>query len=167
LIGNNPTATGSSGVNVDIAEFQTTATAMGEAEGDRYLRDSALEWIVGHPSATFKLYLAKTANYFAPYNAPVTASQNSQIQRLIAQVSFALLISLVLVRFLLRNRLAIASTERLFLWLFIANSFVMAVFFTRTRFRQPLDTILLVEAALACVLLCGLLTTHRLRQKSK
>jgi hypothetical protein len=164
LIGNNPTATGSSGVNVDINEFQKTADTMGEAEGDKYLRDSALEWIFRHPSDSSKLYLAKVANYFAPYNAPVTLSQNTDIQRLIAQVSFALLVSLVLVRLMLRKRLAVAPSERLFLWLFVANSLVMAVFFTRTRFRQPLDSILLIEAAIACVLVCGIFTTYRLRQ---
>jgi hypothetical protein len=37
----------------------------------------------------------------------------------------------------------------------------MAVFFTRTRFRQPLDNILLIEAAIAVVLIINLIHARR------
>jgi hypothetical protein len=41
------------------------------------------------------------------------------------------------------------------------NSLVMAVFFTRTRFRQPLDTLLLIEAGVACALVVAVFVRRR------
>jgi hypothetical protein len=45
--------------------------------------------------------------------------------------------------------LAIVPSEKLFLSIFVANAFFMAIFFTRTRFRQPLDNILVIESAVS------------------
>jgi hypothetical protein len=161
LIGNNPTATGSSGVAVDISGPLRTASTMNEVEADAYLRGSAIDWIVHHPVDSTVLYAAKVANYFSPYNEPVTASQGSAAQRLIAYLSCAVLLLLVVTRLLLRRRLPLVPTERLFLLLFLINAPVMAVFFTRTRFRQPLDNILLIEAAIAVAVVIGLIRTSQ------
>lgn len=161
LIGNNPTATASSGVNVDIDEPLRAASAMSEVDSDAYLRNSALEWIVDHPIDSLVLYVSKIANYFAPYNAPVTASEGGAVLRLIAYTSFAVLVLLVFTRLLLRKRLPLCSTERVFLGLFLVNAPVMAVFFTRTRFRQPLDNILLIEAAIAIVVIVNAIAASR------
>ena len=161
LIGNNATATASSGVNVDIGEPLRAASAMSEVDSDAFLRNSALEWIIYHPIDSFVLYVSKIANYFAPYNAPVTASEGGAILRLIAYASFAVLVLLVFTRVLLRKQLPLCSTERVFLALFFVNAPVMAVFFTRTRFRQPLDNILLIEAAIAVVVLVNLVIASR------
>lgn len=40
------------------------------------------------------------------------------------------------------------GTERLFIWIFVINVPVMAIWFTRIRFRQPLDATMLVVAAM-------------------
>ena len=161
LIGNNPTATGSSGVAVDISGPLRTASTMNEVEADAYLRGSALDWIIHHPVDSTVLYAAKVANYFSPYNEPVTASQGSSAQRLIAYLSCTVLVLLVVMRLLLRRRLPLVRTECLFLGLFLLNALVMAMFFTRTRFRQPLDNILLIEAAIAIALIIGLISASR------
>jgi hypothetical protein len=161
LIGNNPTATGSSGVAVDISGPLQTASTMSEVDSDAFLRDSALEWITHHPVDSFVLYVAKVANYFSPYNAPVTASEGSSTQRLIAYLSCAVLLLLVLMRLFLRRRLPLGSTERVFLGLFLVNALVMAVVFTRTRFRQPLDNILVIEAAIAIAVIVNLIFANR------
>lgn len=105
--------------------------------------------------------MAKLANYFSPYNAPVTATQGSAYQRLIAYVCFGALVCLVAIRFILKKYAPIQETEYLFIGLFLVNSFIMAIFFTRTRFRQPLDSILIIEAALACVVLLSLFMARR------
>lgn len=161
LVGNNPTATGSSGVAVDISGPMHTASTMSEVDGDAFLRASALDWITHHPFDSITLYAAKVANYFSPYNEPVTASEGSAALRVIAYLSCAVLVLLVLTRLLLRRRLALVPTERLFLGLFLVNAFVMAVFFTRTRFRQPLDNILLIEAGIAIAVVIGLISASR------
>jgi 4-amino-4-deoxy-L-arabinose transferase-like glycosyltransferase len=161
LIGNNPTATGSSGVAVDISGPQQTASTMSEVDSDAFLRNSAVQWITHHPVDSVVLYAAKVANYFSPYNAPVTASESSGTQRLIAYLSCAVLVLLVLARVFLRQRLPFVSTERLFLALFLVNAPLMAVFFTRTRFRQPLDNILVVEAAIAIAVIVNVIIATR------
>jgi hypothetical protein len=164
LIGNNPTATGSSGVAVDISGPQSKASTMSEVHSDAYLRQTAIDWIIHHPVDSATLFFAKVANYFSAYNAPVTVSEGGTVQRFVAYLSWAVLVILVLVRLFLRKRLPLRRTERVFVGLFLANALVMAVFFTRTRFRQPLDSILLVEAAIAIVLVVSvIMTTRRLR----
>lgn len=161
LIGNNPTATATSGTVVDISGPLRTASTMPEAQVDDYLRNTALEWIVGNPADSFGLYVAKVANYFSPYNEPVTAVSGVATQRYIAYLSCAVLVALVIARVLLRRRRPLGSTEYLFLGIFFANAFVMAVFFTRTRFRQPLETILLIEAAVALAVIIAAAATRR------
>jgi hypothetical protein len=163
LIGNNATATGTSGVDVDISGPLNAAYDMTEVERDEFLRSTALDWIRDHPLDSVMLYVAKVANYFSPYNEPVTASGGAPTQRMVAYVSFAVLVILVLARIYFRRRLPIGYTERVFLALFIVNAFVMAVFFTRTRFRQPLDNILVIEAAVAIVVFIGLVSARKIR----
>jgi hypothetical protein len=164
LIGNNPSATASSGVDVDITEPLRVASNMTEVDSDAFLRESALEWITHHPLDAIALYAAKIANYFSPYNAPVTATEGGNALRLIAYLSCAVLVALVLARLLLRKQLPVGATERVFLGLFLVNAPVMAVFFTRIRFRQPLDNILVIEAALAIVVIVNLLVARRAAQ---
>ncbi|BBZ34876.1 hypothetical protein [Mycolicibacterium confluentis] len=161
LIGNNATATGSSGTSVNIDEPLRAAAAMSEVDADRHFQDTALAWITQHPLDALTLYAAKVANYFSPYNEPVTATANSGAQRIVAYLSCAVLLVLLASRLLLRRRLPLDATERLMLWLFLLNALVMAVFFTRTRFRQPLDSILLVEAVLGLILLVAAIRTAR------
>ena len=55
----------------------------------------------------------------------------------------------------------IDRSERFFLGLFVANAFVMAIYFTRTRFRQPLDSILLIEAGIGIAVAVALFISHR------
>lgn len=161
LIGNNPTATGSSGTDVDIVAALQAASRLGEAEADAYLRDAAIDWVIAHPADAAALYWSKLLNYFSPYNAPVTATDAVSAQRLIAYTAFAVLVALVVTRLALWRRLPLAATEKLFLAIFLLNAPVMAVFFTRTRFRQPLDNILLIEVAVAVAVVIGLVAGRR------
>lgn len=165
LIGNNPSATATTGVDVDITEANRVASRMGEVEADRYLRGEAVDWITHHPVDALTLYGAKVLNYFAPYNEPVTAT-GSSMQRLVAYAGFTVLVALLIVRLVLRKQLPVQSTEWLFLTVFAANSLVMAVFFTRTRFRQPLDSVLLIEAGLAVAAVIAVLSARRWPAKS-
>lgn len=164
LIGNNATATGSSGVAVDIKGPIQNASALNEVDRDSYLRKTALDWITQHPLASIELYAQKVLNYFSPYNQPVTTSEGNSGFRWISYVSFGVLVSLVIARLLLRRYLPLHRTERVFNALFLFNALVMAVFFTRTRFRQPLDNVLVVEAAIGVVILFTVANTwHRAR----
>jgi hypothetical protein len=120
-----------------------------------------LEWIGDHPGGAFILYLEKIANYFNPYNTPVTVGQTSTSQMLIAYATFSGLMIAVIARIVLRRFYPMARSEWLFIGLYLLNAPVMAVFFTRTRFRQPLDATLVVEAAVGLLVVVALLTQMR------
>ncbi|WP_045823885.1 hypothetical protein [Williamsia herbipolensis] len=166
LIGNNPAATPTSGVDVDITSYRERLSSIfperfDDISADGRYQHAAIEWITGHPGDAAVLFLGKTANYFVPYNAPVTAAQGSSLQELIAYAAFALLLAGVACRIALRKSLPVTFPEKLWLWLFVANAPVMAVFFTRVRFRQPLDALLAVEFAVGMVVLIAAIRAHR------
>ncbi|MGW5301118.1 hypothetical protein ACWEQV_23020 [Rhodococcus aetherivorans] len=161
LWGNNENATATSGVAADIGSYIQGAEGLGEVEADDYFRRSAVEWITTHPGDATVLYGQKVLNYFSPYNQPATEGQGGTLEMAVAWASFAVAVALVCVRVLLRRRAPILPSERLFLVLFVANAPLMAVFFTRTRFRQPLDNILIVEAAVAVAVLILAFTRGR------
>jgi hypothetical protein len=164
LIGNNPAATASSGVAVDIDAAMAATSGMSEVAQDAYLRGAAVDWILGNPGDAFALYVVKVLNYFSPYNQPVTASAGAETQKLIAYVTFGVLILLVIARLAMRHWQPLMAVEKLFLSVWFVNSLVMAVFFTRTRFRQPLDILLLIEAGIACALLVAVIVRRRSRE---
>ncbi|AUN38742.1 hypothetical protein HWD35_21785 [Tsukamurella tyrosinosolvens] len=162
LIGNNASATGSSGVAVDLSAYESAARGMNEVDQNRYLQQSAIDWITDNPSRAAALYVEKTLNYFAPYNPPATAEQAESPARVALLVlAFAVMVVGVAVRLGLHRKLSIRPVEWLIMGLFVANAPVMAVFFTRTRFRQPLDALLLIETAVAAAVIVGLILAHR------
>lgn len=166
LLGNSEHATPDSGVNVDIDKYVAVAEKLdSEAEVDGYYRNAAIDWIVAHPRSAATLYLGKVANYFSAYNEPATTGQSSALQRLVAWMSFGALVALTVVRVALRRIVALRQSEKLFLAIFLANAMFMAVFFTRTRFRQPLDSVLIVEAAVALAAVGGVLIAHFARRR--
>lgn len=162
LIGNNPSATGNSGVAVDLAPYEAGTPGLNEVDQDRYLQQSAIDWITANPGRAASLYVEKTLNYFTPYNPPATVDQAESPARVALLVlAFAVMVLGVAVRLGLHRKLAIRPVERLIMGLFVANAPVMAVFFTRTRFRQPLDALLLIETAVAAAVLLSLLLAGR------
>jgi hypothetical protein len=167
LLGNNSNATPSSGVSADVSTYTQHAELLGLSEvasNDFYTR-SALGWMQDNPGQAAALYLGKLANYFSAYNEPATTSQGSSIQFLIAWTTFAVVSTLAVIRILLARRgfFPLTAPEKFMLFLFLTNGPFMAIFFTRTRFRQPLDSVLLVEAALAVSVMLMALTKKRTR----
>ena len=157
LLGNNPNATADSGVNADISATLDRVYSMGLSENGRSqeMVREALHWIAANPGDALVLYLQKTLHYFVAYDAPATAGRGSQLLGLLAWTVWLALIVLVVIRWSPwgRNRLPVLVAERVMLWVFLANALVMAVFFTRVRFRIPLDVFVLVEASLGLLLL--------------
>ncbi|WP_156752327.1 hypothetical protein [Mycobacterium sp. ACS1612] len=156
FVGNNPTATPSSGVAVDMEAAKRSSSGMGEIEKDSYLRSLAIKWISDNKGAAVRLYFGKALNYFSPYNQPTTMSQGGRAEKWAAIASFVLLVAGVTARLVLRFRRPLSGTEKFFLCIFVLNAFVMAVFFTRTRFRQPLDNILIIETTVPLVTLSAM-----------
>lgn len=162
-LGNNPGATASSGVAVDMTEVLHHVSSMNEVDRDAAIKASALQWITHHPADAVFLYVAKVLNYFAPYNEPVTAAEGSVAKEIVAYASFTMMIGLLAARVLLRKRSPLLPIETFFIGTFFINSLVMGIFFTRARFRQPLDNYLLVEGGVAIAILIVTFLRRRTR----
>lgn len=159
LLGNNPNATADSGVNADISASLERVYSMGLSENGRSqeLTREALDWVAQHPWDAFVLYLQKTAHYFVAYDAPATSGQGGTLLGVVAWAAMLGVVALTVVRWTPwgRLRFPVARAEWMMLFVFLANAPVMALFFTRVRFRVPLDSFLLVEASIGMlVVLC-------------
>lgn len=150
-LGNNAQATAASGVGIDDEAVVAEIAGLTEVEKDAYYRGEAVAWVTGNPGEAARLYVAKVANYFVPYNEPVTRSQGSGAEKLVAYAAFGALVLGTVARLLLRRRVPLRPSEVFMLVVFLANALFMAVFFTRVRFRLPLDSVLVVESAVAVV----------------
>ncbi|SNT40571.1 hypothetical protein SAMN05421642_11778 [Rhodococcoides kyotonense] len=165
LYGNHPNATASSGVDVDINEQRdyVRASGLNEYDRDKFFRQEAIRWIKENPAESVRLYFGKLLNYFSPLSEPATGGTHLPATIGVAvTLVCGILLLLSLFRLLWRGRVPLLRSELWMLAIFFVNAPFMAVFFTRARFRQPLDSILLVESAIALgVILCWLVQTRR------
>ncbi|WP_354559086.1 MULTISPECIES: hypothetical protein [unclassified Rhodococcus (in: high G+C Gram-positive bacteria)] len=173
LLGNSPNATADSGVSADISPSVEYATAhgMGELSRNDFYSTEARSWITSNPEEFSILYVKKLVNYFSPYNEPHSAAQNNAtVQALIATVAFGSILVLCIVRILGRESIKMHANEWVVIALFFANGPIMALYFTRTRFRQPLDGLMAVEAAIGLAVLfaiCSRFLQHRRQRKDR
>ncbi|MFN0058401.1 MAG: hypothetical protein ACKVX7_08080 [Planctomycetota bacterium] len=140
LLGNSEHATASSGVSVDIDRYHRGAEGLlGEVERDRYFRRMAVEWIKANPTAAAGLYVKKVLNFFALNDQLATAAEGQNWKMLILGITYApLLVGLgvwLLLMFVRRPQ----PLEYFFVAFYLANALALAIFFTRIRFRLPVD----------------------------
>lgn len=149
LLGNSPNATPDSGTGVDLSRYQRVATARhyDEVEQDHYYTSQAVRWIADHPGGAAALYAGKVANNFAYADDLATGGQGGGARNLVAAVSYYPLLLLALLRVLLWRSWRLRPVEKFVVWTIAVNVLVLAVFFTRIRFRVPLDALTIVLAA--------------------
>ena len=95
------------------------------------------------------LYLEKTANYFSFRDQLAGSAQPSPLQSAVLAASFLPVLALVAVRLVRVRGRPLTKDELLLIGLFLLSSLFMAVFFTRVRFRLPLDALAIAVAAAA------------------
>ena len=147
ILGNSPNATADSGTNADISVYEHQAAHLGEVQADHYYTDQALTWIGQHPGQAAALYAEKVANNFSYADNLATSSQGSTAQNLLSAVSYYPILLLALLRLLLYRRWPLRPTEKLLAITIVVNVLLLAVFFTRLRFRVPLDGLTIILAA--------------------
>jgi 4-amino-4-deoxy-L-arabinose transferase-like glycosyltransferase len=169
LLGNSPETTPSSGTEVDISKYDIEARRrmLDEVETDRYFRSEALEWVRENPLDAATLYAGKVANAFTIRTDLATQeSSESALQTLVLGIYFLPLLGLVVVRVAFVRRLPLRRGEGLLLWTFVLNVLATAVFFTRIRFRLPLDPLLaLTVAVLMTAWLARVVARHELAKR--
>lgn len=158
LLGNSPGATGGSGVNVDLSEYDRVIRDRGldEIEADRYRRDAALEWITDNPGRAVTLYGAKLMNFFNFRNQLATAGQRSPAVDAISALGYYTLLTLFAVRLVAWRRIPLLRGEGLLVGAYLIYAVVSAVFFTRIRFRMPVEQLLMIVVACGAAQWCAL-----------
>jgi len=152
LLGNSPGTTAGSGVNVNLDTWHAEARGLDEVARDRFYRHAAMDWIRANPRRAFALYVRKLAHHFHFRNRLHTAGEHSPARDVVMALGYGLLIGLVLVRLVASRRVPLTRTERFILALYLVNAAFAALFFTRIRFRLPLDWLLTIPAGQALAL---------------
>jgi 4-amino-4-deoxy-L-arabinose transferase-like glycosyltransferase len=163
LMGNSENASVTTGAGTDIGRYVAASDAAGldEVERDKFFTHQAAKWVTEHPGEAAILYGQKVIYYFAPYNATVTVGQASSIEELLSVASYVPLLLAAAGRIALRRRLPFRSPEALLWVLFLGNALFMAITFTRVRFRQPLDAVLVIEASVLVAIVFAMIADRR------
>nr|WP_157527048.1 glycosyltransferase family 39 protein [Kibdelosporangium sp. MJ126-NF4]CEL12732.1 Conserved membrane protein [Kibdelosporangium sp. MJ126-NF4]CTQ93492.1 Conserved membrane protein [Kibdelosporangium sp. MJ126-NF4] len=146
LLGNNPDATGSSGTSVDVSAYERRAKELNldEVGIDKFYSEQATAWITANPAQAAGLYAAKVAHNFAYSDTLKTEGRGAS--DLLAALSYYPLLALALLRVLISTRFPLHRVDKVCLSAIVLNVLLLAVFFTRIRFRVPLDELTIVLA---------------------
>jgi hypothetical protein len=157
LLGNSPDATATSGVDVDLTRYQRVIDRrrLDEVEADEYQRDEAIEWMREHPGRASTLYVQKLANFFNFRNELATDGQRSPLVDLLSALTYYPVLIAFVARILACRRYPFRTGELMLVLAFFTYALVSAVFFTRLRFRVPVDQLMAVVAASGVVAWIG------------
>ena len=153
LLGNSENTTPNSGTTADISRYEQAARLLSEVDANDYYTQSAMTFIREHPAQTLKLYAEKVLNYFNYQNRLLMQAEQSRSRMLLMLISYGLLLGLALLRLALTHQHPLSLLEKYCVWLYLLNAPVAAIFFTRIRFRLPMDILLTVLAASAVVII--------------
>jgi 4-amino-4-deoxy-L-arabinose transferase-like glycosyltransferase len=149
LLGNSPHATPGAGRNTDISSYENVAKQrqLSEVELDRYYTREGLAWIHAHPGHATTLFAEKFVDNFSYKNDLVTTGQSSRAQDAVSALSYYPILALALLRIALYRRFPLHPVEKMVIGTILVNVLVLSVFYTRIRFRVPLDALTIVLAA--------------------
>jgi 4-amino-4-deoxy-L-arabinose transferase-like glycosyltransferase len=149
ILGNSEGVSAGGGRVGDIARYEREAATLGlsEVEQDGFYRDAAVSWIRQHPGEAAALYAGKVLNNFNFRNELATAGQNNTLQDAISAITYYPLLALFALRVALLRRWRLTGLEKLLAGLVLGNVLLLAVFYTRLRFRVPLDGLMLISSA--------------------
>jgi 4-amino-4-deoxy-L-arabinose transferase-like glycosyltransferase len=166
LLGNSENVSAGGGRLGDISQYESRATALrlGEVEADRYYTREALAWISEHPVRAGTLYLSKVANNFAYRNDLAISGVADPTKDLVSALTFYPVLALALARIVLFRRWRPHPVEGLAVVLIVVSVLVQAVFFTRLRFRVPLDGLTILLAAVMVIRVLQVLGRHHMRR---
>jgi len=149
LLGNSENTTPGGGTNVDISRYDQEAKNrhLDEVGINRFFSDSAVDWITAHPVDAAVLFVEKVGNNFAYSSEMATSGQGGSASDLLLAVTYYPLLGLALWRVISARRRPLTGEEKLAVGLIVLNLLLLAVFFTRLRFRVPLDGLTILLAA--------------------
>jgi hypothetical protein len=167
LMGNSENSTMASGAYTDLTKYTAAAGGiMSEMDKDRFYKASAMKWIKEHPGAALRLYALKLVEYFSFTERMSTQDFATQAEQpfwrtLIMLFTYGPLLLLLIARIAVARRYPLSEVEILLAGLYFANAFFAAVFYTRIRYRLPMDWILLLLDAGMIQIIFSRLFTRR------
>jgi 4-amino-4-deoxy-L-arabinose transferase-like glycosyltransferase len=161
LLGNSEHTTAGSGTSVDISRYDQEARnrRLDEIGINKFFSESAVGWITTNPGDAAVLYAKKVANNFAYSSEMATTGQGNRTADVLLALTYYPLLALAVWRLIAARRRPLTGEEKLAAGLIVLNLLLLAVFFTRLRFRVPLDGLTILLAASAFV--------HLLRSRVK
>ncbi len=155
-LGNSSASGPNTGVNGLPAGFRPPV-GLSEVQSDHWYRNAAVSWVESNPSRAASLYVLKFLNYFG-YKLDLRTSNNAgtgHASEAVLCVSYYSIVLLAILSFF-RKSLTEATRLRIFLCvLYVTFGLASAVFFTRVRFRTPMDLVLILLASGAVVAVLG------------
>jgi len=147
LLGNSPHTAPNAGVNVNLSDvLEQDTSSMSEPEQDAYYKKTALNWVLDYPIQAGRLYVLKTLNYFNFYNELYVRDAQNLLTLTISFLSYYPLLFLFAL-YAWRRRAIMEPLPTFLIALYIGSAFLDAIFFTRIRFRLPMDWLLIAVAA--------------------
>jgi hypothetical protein len=153
LLGNSENTTPNSGTTADISHYAESVRGLSEVGANDYYTQAATTYMKDNPSRATKLYTAKVLNYFNYKNRLQTQSEQSPLRDRLMLMSYGLLLGLSMLRIGMIWKHPLPLIEKYITWLYLLNAPVAAIYFTRIRFRLPLDILLVALAASALVII--------------
>jgi 4-amino-4-deoxy-L-arabinose transferase-like glycosyltransferase len=147
--GNSENSMTMSGSSTNVDKYVAAAWGMSEIDKDRYYRASAMKWIKEHPGAALRLYVLKVAEYFTFTEKTATNNFATQAEQpfwrsLIMLFTYEPLLLLLIARVAVARRYPLSNVELFFVCLYFLNAPYAAIFYTRIRYRLPMDWIMLL-----------------------
>ena len=160
LLGNSENTTPNSGTTTDISHYERSAQSLPEVDANDYYTKQAIIYIKAHPLITLKRYAGKVINYFNFQNRMIIQTEQSQFRMFLMLFSYGLLLGLAILRLAMTYRHPLTLLEKYITWLYLLSVPVSAIFFTRIRFRLPMDVLLTILSASAVVIIINYVNSH-------
>jgi hypothetical protein len=148
LLGNSENTTPNAGPGVDISKYEAVASHLNEVQADAYYRSEAIDFVLQNKLEAMQLYFLKVLNYFNFTNDVSTKSEVASWQDVAMLATYGPLLLLFLIRLGMVRWYKPSRFEILLILLYISSAFFSAIFFTRIRFRLPLDFLLIIVVAM-------------------
>lgn len=151
LDGNSEGTTPTSGSKTDTSKYTANMPEnLNEVERDRYLKSKAIEYMLDNKIRTIKMYFLKALNYYNFTNEirGEISGYTKRFKDIIMLLTYGPLLVFFLLRLFFIKRFKPSKSEILFITLYLANPFFIAIFLTRIRYRLPFDFLMIMVVAM-------------------
>jgi hypothetical protein len=150
ILGNSEHAQPNSGPTTDVSKYRTMMTTQGfsEVERDSFYKSEAFRWIMQNKVAAAKLYILKLLTHFHFRNDLRTRAESTVGRDAIMFVTYYALLLLAIWRVFTGGSLASRPFETFAIVAYLMVGAAYAAFFTRIRYRLPVDWLLIAMASI-------------------